>query len=167
MHNAVHERETIFETADGTQITIRSRRFASLARRHHDLHGIFHQRRPRLRSGHSHRHRWRCVGYQWSAPARNYHQRKGWHYLGVSHHPRKCRSSGCFRSPSAFMADWAILRRRKETQIISRLSASPVRSVSKKVLLFTNSFRTSPDWNPMLRLTDQPQHVPASRSHRL
>lgn len=34
MQNAVHERETVFETADGIQITARSRRFASLARRH-------------------------------------------------------------------------------------------------------------------------------------
>jgi trehalose/maltose hydrolase-like predicted phosphorylase len=34
MLNAVHERKTTFEAADGTQITVRSRRFASLARRH-------------------------------------------------------------------------------------------------------------------------------------
>lgn len=34
MHTAVHTRETTFETADGNCITIRSRRFASLARHH-------------------------------------------------------------------------------------------------------------------------------------
>lgn len=34
MHSAIHERETTFETSDGTQVTVRSRRFASLARRH-------------------------------------------------------------------------------------------------------------------------------------
>ncbi len=34
MQQAIHQRETTFETADGTQITIHSRRFASLARRH-------------------------------------------------------------------------------------------------------------------------------------
>jgi trehalose/maltose hydrolase-like predicted phosphorylase len=34
MQNAVHERETIFETDDNIRITIRSKRFASLARRH-------------------------------------------------------------------------------------------------------------------------------------
>jgi nigerose phosphorylase len=34
MHSAVHTRETIFEVVDGTHITVRSRRFASLARHH-------------------------------------------------------------------------------------------------------------------------------------
>lgn len=34
MHSAVHSRETTFETSDGNCITIRSRRFASLARHH-------------------------------------------------------------------------------------------------------------------------------------
>ena len=34
MQKAIHERQTIFEAADGTHITIHSRRFASLARRH-------------------------------------------------------------------------------------------------------------------------------------
>jgi nigerose phosphorylase len=34
MQNAVHERETIFETFDNIQITVRSKRFASVARRH-------------------------------------------------------------------------------------------------------------------------------------
>jgi len=34
MHSAVHVRETTFETSDGNCITIRSRRFASLARHH-------------------------------------------------------------------------------------------------------------------------------------
>ena len=34
MHTAVHTRETTFETSDGNCITIRSRRFASLARHH-------------------------------------------------------------------------------------------------------------------------------------
>jgi nigerose phosphorylase len=34
LHTAIHERETIFETSDGIQITVHSRRFASLARRH-------------------------------------------------------------------------------------------------------------------------------------
>lgn len=34
MRDAVHERQTIFEAADGTQITVRARRFASLARYH-------------------------------------------------------------------------------------------------------------------------------------
>ncbi|MBN2388582.1 MAG: glycoside hydrolase family 65 protein [Anaerolineales bacterium] len=33
LQHAVHERQTTFETSDGTRITIRSRRFASLARR--------------------------------------------------------------------------------------------------------------------------------------
>jgi nigerose phosphorylase len=33
IHSAVHERHTVFETADGTQITIHARRFASLSRR--------------------------------------------------------------------------------------------------------------------------------------
>jgi nigerose phosphorylase len=34
MQHAIHERETTFETNDGTKITVCSRRFASLARRH-------------------------------------------------------------------------------------------------------------------------------------
>ncbi len=34
MYNAVHTRETTFQASDGSCITIRSRRFASLARRH-------------------------------------------------------------------------------------------------------------------------------------
>lgn len=34
IHSAVHSRETIFETRDGICITVRSRRFASLARHH-------------------------------------------------------------------------------------------------------------------------------------
>jgi nigerose phosphorylase len=34
MQHAIHERKTTFETADGIQITVHSRRFASLARRH-------------------------------------------------------------------------------------------------------------------------------------
>ena len=34
MQRAIHERETVFETFDGTRIVVRSRRFASLARRH-------------------------------------------------------------------------------------------------------------------------------------
>jgi trehalose/maltose hydrolase-like predicted phosphorylase len=34
IRHAIHERQTTFETSDGTHITIRSRRFASLARRH-------------------------------------------------------------------------------------------------------------------------------------
>jgi nigerose phosphorylase len=34
MHSAVHERQTTFEIADGTHITIQARRFASLARHH-------------------------------------------------------------------------------------------------------------------------------------
>jgi len=34
MQNAVHERETIFETEDGIQITVHSKRFASLSKRH-------------------------------------------------------------------------------------------------------------------------------------
>lgn len=34
MQHAIHERKTTFETADGIQITVQSRRFASLARRH-------------------------------------------------------------------------------------------------------------------------------------
>jgi len=34
MQHAVHERKTVFETKEGTRITVRSRRFASLARRH-------------------------------------------------------------------------------------------------------------------------------------
>ncbi|MGB8983039.1 MAG: glycosyl hydrolase family 65 protein [Anaerolineales bacterium] len=34
MQNALHERTTIFEAADGTRITVQARRFASLARRH-------------------------------------------------------------------------------------------------------------------------------------
>ena len=34
MHSAIHNRETVFETTDGNCITIRSRRFASLARQH-------------------------------------------------------------------------------------------------------------------------------------
>lgn len=34
MRNAVHERETIFETAAGAHLTVRSRRFASLAQHH-------------------------------------------------------------------------------------------------------------------------------------
>jgi len=34
MQNAIHERETAFETVDGIRITVHARRFASLARRH-------------------------------------------------------------------------------------------------------------------------------------
>jgi nigerose phosphorylase len=34
IRNAIHERQTTFETSDGAHITVRSRRFASLARRH-------------------------------------------------------------------------------------------------------------------------------------
>ncbi len=34
MHSAIHERQTTFETADGTHITLYSRRFASLSNRH-------------------------------------------------------------------------------------------------------------------------------------
>jgi trehalose/maltose hydrolase-like predicted phosphorylase len=34
MQNAIHERETVFETTDGIRIAVHARRFASLARRH-------------------------------------------------------------------------------------------------------------------------------------
>ena len=34
IRSAIHERQTTFETSDGAHITVRSRRFASLARRH-------------------------------------------------------------------------------------------------------------------------------------
>jgi nigerose phosphorylase len=34
MHRAIHERQTTFKASDGAQITVHSRRFASLARRH-------------------------------------------------------------------------------------------------------------------------------------